>query len=309
MDAITLIFRNHSRRCSSFSAVLAVSLVGAVLHAGRADAQEACGDTSCGRGTVCATYVQECPRCLDGESSCGDCEPETLFYCAPAECESAADCASHMECVERPRQECEGEYPSCVEGESDEECIARVFEWQAESCQTITPQLCTPRWELPCQADADCGEKLRCDSGACTLVDEFCSADADCPVTWFCATINVGQCRPVPGGEIDECVYNQPPVRRCTEPSFGVREESAGGDDAATPERGDDGPVAGPAEDSSGVPASPSADASPSSTSHDAGCSVGAARSDVSRTSLAGLLALVLLRAGRVLRRRSAASR
>jgi hypothetical protein len=308
MDAITLVSRNHSRRRSTLAAALAVPLVGMVLHSSRASAQEACGDTQCGVGTACATYVQECPPCLDGESSCGVCEPETLFYCTPAECESGADCASHMACVERPRQECEGEYPSCVEGESDEQCIARVFEWQAENCQTLTPLLCTPRWELPCQADADCGDALRCDSGACTLIDEFCSADADCPVTWFCATINVGQCRPVPGGDIDECVYNQPPVHRCIAPSFGVREESAGGDDIATAERGDTGPVPSPADDSSSRSTSPAA-TSPAASSHDAGCSIGAARGHGSGVSLAGLLALALLRASRGLRRRSAASR
>jgi hypothetical protein len=294
MDAFTLVSRIHFHRRSALAAALVgIPLVGMVLHASPAGAQEACGDTSCGLGTACATYVQGCPRCLDGESSCGVCEPETLFYCTSAECESAADCASHMACVERPRQRCEGEPPGCVEGESDDECIARVFAWRAENCQTVTPLLCTPHWELPCQVDADCGAKLRCESGACTLVDEFCSEDADCPVTWSCATINVGQCRPVPGGEDDECVYDQPPVQRCIEPSFGVRQEGGGGDDVATAE-GDD---------------SPQAPGSSSTPSHDAGCSVAATRSDASHASLSGLLALALLGARRVLQRRSAASR
>jgi hypothetical protein len=293
MDAISLVSTIHFRRRSALAAALAVPLAGVLLLASRAGAQEACGDTSCGLGTACATYVQECPPCLEGESSCGVCEPETLFYCTPAECESAADCASHMACVERRRQQCEGEAPSCVEGESDDECIARVFAWRAENCQTVTPLLCTPRWELPCQADADCGAKLRCDSGACTLIEEFCSEDADCPVTWSCATINVGQCQPVPGGEDDECVYNQPPVQRCIEASFAVRHEGGAGDDVATAEGSD----------------SPQVPGSPSTTSDEAGCSLGATRSDASGASLPGLLALVLLGAGRVLRRRSAAAR
>jgi hypothetical protein len=294
MDAITLISRIQFRFRSALAAALvAVPLTGMVLHASRAGAQEACGDTSCGLGTACATYVQGCPPCLEGGSSCGVCEPETLFYCTPAECESAADCASHMACVERPRQECEGEAPSCVEGESDDECIARVFAWQAENCQTVAPLLCTPRWELSCQADADCGAKLRCDSSACTLIDEFCSDDADCPVTWSCTAINTGQCQPLPGGEDAECVYNQPPVQRCIAPSFAVREESGSGDDAITAEGGDSqqGPTA------------------PATASHDAGCSVGATRNDAHGASLPGLLALVLLGAGRVLQRRSAGSR
>jgi MYXO-CTERM domain-containing protein len=291
MDAFTLVSRIHFHRRSALAAALVgIPLVGMVLHASPAGAQEACGDTSCGLGTACATDVQGCPPCLEGESSCGVCEPETSFYCTPAECESAADCASHMACVERPQQQCEGQAPSCVEGESDAECIARVFEWQAENCQTVTPLLCTPRWQLPCQADADCGAKLRCDGGACTLIDEFCSEDADCPVTWVCAALNVGQCQPVPGGDDDgECVYNQPPVQRCIEPSFAVREESGGGDEVATAERDDAAPAPNPADD--------------------AGCAVAATRSDASPASVAGLLALALLGAGRALQRRSAASR
>jgi hypothetical protein len=310
MHAITRLSRNHSQRRSPFATPLAVSLValplvGVLLHPSPAAAQEACGDTQCGLGMACATHVQECPPCLEGESSCGGCEPEASFYCEAAACESAADCASHMECVERPRLECVGEYPSCVEGESDEQCIARVFAWQAESCQTIAPLLCTPRWQLPCEADSDCGDEFRCDSGACSLIDELCSEDADCPVTWFCATINVGQCVPVPGGESDECIYNQPPVHRCIEPSFAVRQESAGVDDVASEQRGG---AQASTPDASGMPPLASTPA-PSATGQRAGCSVGAGHSDVSRSSLAGLLALALLRAGQVLRRPSAAAR
>lgn len=293
------------RRCSS---VAALAVLGVVLQAASASAQEVCGDAQCNLDTACATYVKECVPCFEGESSCEVCEPETLFYCAEAECESAADCAGHTSCVESPRLECMGERPSCADGETDDECVARGLEWEGANCETIAPLLCIPRWRLPCQADADCGDGFRCDGGDCTLIDESCSEDTDCPVTWTCEPVNVGPCRPVPGGDIDECVYEQPPVHVCVEGLFAVR-ESAASDAGAVEGRGDIVPTPSRVDAASSMPSPASmASTSSSSASDGAGCSLAAPRSHATRSSIAGLVGLVLVLAGRV-RRRSSPSR
>jgi hypothetical protein len=214
---------------------IAIALAASALHAGGAEARETCDEASCGGGTGCEANEPGDPSCPDAPSSRSDCESGALLHCASPECASDADCASHMACVESPRQECEGEYPSCEPGESDDECIARVLAWQAAFCTIVTPLSCTPRWNLPCQSDASCGDKFLCDAASCVLSATGCSEDADCPVTWFCATINVGPCIAVPGGTDDECQYSEPPIHECVEPTFGVRED-VGEDGAAPPE-------------------------------------------------------------------------
>ncbi len=114
-----------------------------------------------------------------------------------ASCTTDADCMPYEVCENRLIQECPDGRPSCMPGESDEDCAARAMAWAAENCvQSEVPE-CWPRWWLPCETAADCSEGFGCDAGECVYVEAPCASDSDCPPFWTCVSSQVGEhCMP-----------------------------------------------------------------------------------------------------------------
>lgn len=182
--------------------------------AGSAAAQSCETNADCAPGFECEAYTVGwcsggCP--VDGpcpEPTCGE---ETYYACAPAECESDADCGGQMVCHTRTMVSCSGR-PTCA---PDSPCDEEV---EPHECVETAESRCAYRWEVPCEADADCGPGFACrtynewacdpwpakpdgerdgddrpdcyeiSAGKhCELLDLPCESDADCDEGLVCA--------------------------------------------------------------------------------------------------------------------------
>jgi Cys-rich repeat protein len=287
---------NHHFKISQPAALLRlfpilVTFAAAFLDAAPAAAQQACGELTCDKGTLCVTSQVDCG--CEGQSCPPDCDFDPMPFCTPASCETADDCASYMVCAASERRVCPDRAPSCEPGESDDDCAARAAEWQAEECDIIEQSICTPRWERQCTSDADCGAGFRCEApGACALSVEACAGDGDCPEAWTCQSVSSGSCLPTEGEE--ECHSAQ--ELRCVPP---LGSTVTGQDDVARSGSG--------ATSVDDAPAEEDLDAPPAALEgSSAGCSAAGAPMRGSAAWLGALFALGLSGTQRRWRRRRA---
>jgi hypothetical protein len=148
-----------------------------MLSSSAALAQECANDDDCDDGYSCqvAGTSAGCaaPTCAPGDEECAktppDCpEPEEFKLCMPAPCETDDDCGDAMVCYAYATGSCSGSAgrpaaTPCAEGQ---DCAGaeekRAPEPPEEQCTTETVSVCTPRYQLPCEHDDDCGEGFTC---------------------------------------------------------------------------------------------------------------------------------------------------
>jgi hypothetical protein len=122
-------------------------------------------DPGCGDGPACA-YGYECtvvggsgcsqPACAPGEA-CPEPEPCVVteeMGCTPAHCTADAECAAGMVC-HAWEQPCPVTDCACAPDVPDCGC-------GTTTCEPTHVSMCTPRYLLPCAADADCGAGFTC---------------------------------------------------------------------------------------------------------------------------------------------------
>jgi hypothetical protein len=126
-----------------------------------AQAQVACGTTTCPQGFVCQTIPGACPAILCEGPDCKPCTPTDSYVCVAAPCAADTDCGPNMVCNARDQLSCSGAgvAPACPRGET---CDAAAVPVEPPTCTTTTVSECTYRWQLPCQADSDCGSGFTC---------------------------------------------------------------------------------------------------------------------------------------------------
>lgn len=154
--------RKKVKMASSFTNSTRASLFGAFTLAllNTAVAQSECtDDASCPAGHTCQTSSYErCDwSCDEGSTATQGCTAtacEKVVYsaCQRAQCDTDADCGADMLCQQMAGSTC-SPAPACQPGEACEP--------PSECTQTEVKQ-CVYREELPCQADADCGDGYDC---------------------------------------------------------------------------------------------------------------------------------------------------
>jgi MYXO-CTERM domain-containing protein len=148
-----------------------IAAAGALLwQSGSAAAQECAADEDCVKGYTCEVV---------GESGCGfacpdngeecvpppDFECEVMQYkaCVPGPCSSDADCEDGMVCHEYESFDCpavdSGGAAECPPGS---ECPQPEPAPAPEPCEPSTTTQCVPRYAVPCEVDADCGDGFGC---------------------------------------------------------------------------------------------------------------------------------------------------
>ncbi len=133
----------------------------------QARAQQCSDDAACPRGFTCeVTAVSDCaapaPACEPGKACAmaptPTCESREYRSCVPGVCQTDADCASGMVCHEQRQESCAvAPSPPCADGGL---CPRPT----PPSCETKVERTCLPRYLLPCEQAAQCGEGFTCEA-------------------------------------------------------------------------------------------------------------------------------------------------
>lgn len=157
-----IIVERNEIRSPIRTAVVAAFLATSPLMPSIAQAQSTCGDQICERGFECNAYnMTSCPRPATPGAEVPECEATLAYDCVPAACSTDADCADDMVCHSSTVTECSGETgPQCDPAMGD--CGIDEPATPVE-CNSQIRQVCTARYDLPCQTAADCGPGFTCE--------------------------------------------------------------------------------------------------------------------------------------------------
>ncbi len=144
--------------------LLSITAAAALLgHSGRAAAQECESDADCVASYTCEVVGESgCGfACPDGTPDCApppdaDCAVMQYKACVPGPCSSDSDCEDGMVCFEQEVFSCP---PSA---EIDCPPGADCPKPPEPVCETTTTSSCVPRYAVPCEEDADCGDGFDC---------------------------------------------------------------------------------------------------------------------------------------------------
>ena len=159
-----------------------VSLGAVCLWTQAARAQACAKDEDCVKGFTCQAYeTSVCPTspaCERGKECPAPepCTTETQHQCAPAACKTNADCADFMVCHTSTTTECPA-VPATAACPPNQTCPPPE-PVDAGSCKPVTSTQCVPRYELPCETAADCGDGFSCEAvEECTCSGTGASGD------------------------------------------------------------------------------------------------------------------------------------
>jgi MYXO-CTERM domain-containing protein len=144
---------------SSLLSLLAAAAV--TFTSGAAHAGPSCSKNSdCLKGFLCQTSsAVACPEiaCAPNEPCIPPvCDTTPVSACVPGPCSADSDCATGMACVAQAQNCATPATPPCAAGAT---CPTVVVD--AGACGSTVKQ-CIPRYDLPCQADSDCGSGFTC---------------------------------------------------------------------------------------------------------------------------------------------------
>jgi hypothetical protein len=129
-----------------------------------ANAQTCAGNSDCAQGLTCqaiSTTPSPTPACPPG----ADCHllilPSPTQTCLPAPCQTDANCGQEMVCHSETTTSCSGGTGAAVKCLPNAPCPTIPPPADPVCTETTTSQ-CAYRWQLPCNADADCGTGFVC---------------------------------------------------------------------------------------------------------------------------------------------------
>lgn len=135
-----------------------LALLGFAPQASAAAIGDTCSDDAdCGKGLICEVVGGTACACPDNGMECPPCETTELRACIPGPCTQDSDCADGLVCVTYDVP-CATTEPACP---PDQQCDAPA----PMPCEATTASVCAPKWILPCEADADCGDGFACEAG------------------------------------------------------------------------------------------------------------------------------------------------
>lgn len=122
-------------------------------------AQAQCEEDTCPAGYTCEEVSYD--NCVwaceeDGECTVSDCVTENYTSCQRAACETDADCGDEMVCQTLTTNCATPSTPPCAPGEECPEPPPIL------PCENTEYNQCTPRSELPCEDNSDCGAGFDC---------------------------------------------------------------------------------------------------------------------------------------------------
>jgi hypothetical protein len=149
----------------------------------QAAAQSCTADTDCPQSYVCAVSgTSTAPACkgTDCPADAGAPAPVVYKSCRPKDCSTDADCGTGMVCYQEKTTSCSGGGAATSGCAANTKCDAgTIVTIIPETCTTTTRNICAFKWQLPCNADSDCGDAFVCDptvSGGCATSSRGVSA-------------------------------------------------------------------------------------------------------------------------------------
>ncbi len=145
-----------------------------VLAGVRASAQTCSADTDCPQSYVCVASGTSTPPACKGADCPADADagaPVIYKFCEPKDCATDADCGAGMVCYDDKTTTCTGGGSATSGCAPNTKCDAGlVVTTTPETCTTTSRKLCAFKWQVPCNADTDCGDGFVCQpsvSGGC----------------------------------------------------------------------------------------------------------------------------------------------
>ena len=163
-----------------FLGVTAIAAVSGL--AGSAAAQTCTTDADCPQSFTCVdggvttSPTAPDPACAPG-AECPKLAPSTTpptvyKYCQAKSCSADANCGPGMVCHTQTYSECSGGAPTTAIACAPNTTCERPAPTPPETnCTNRTISRCAFKWELPCKADAECGDGFTCKptvSGSCS---------------------------------------------------------------------------------------------------------------------------------------------
>ncbi|HTQ07979.1 MAG TPA: hypothetical protein VMI54_29200 [Polyangiaceae bacterium] len=140
------------------SCLVALSFAGPLAFVAPARADVACGDQTCPQNYTCQSEPVACPAiaCAKDDPNCTPVScTGTVQTCEPLPCTSDSDCADGMVCYTQTEEVCPTA-PACAKGQDCPQATDTT-------CTTSTMSGCVPKYLLPCNVDADCGDGFTCE--------------------------------------------------------------------------------------------------------------------------------------------------
>src|SRR4051794_29001974 len=145
-----------------------LTLAALVATAGPARAQDCKTAADCGKGFTCtfvpspsAPPTKPCAAdmpCAAIEPPPADAGTTTSGYCTEATCATNADCGASMLCHPESYEVCSGG----TVGACPANTKCDLTPPEPSSCSTVTTSTCKYKWQLPCNADSECGAGFTC---------------------------------------------------------------------------------------------------------------------------------------------------
>jgi Cys-rich repeat protein len=147
-----------------------------------ASAQSCTADTDCPQSFACVVTGMSTPPACKGTDCPADAaasEPIVYKGCQPKSCASDVDCGSGMVCYGDKLTSCSGSGGTTSGCPANTKCDAGAVVTSVETCTTTTRYVCAFKWQVPCNADSDCGDGFVCQpnvSGGCATSSRGVSA-------------------------------------------------------------------------------------------------------------------------------------
>lgn len=159
----------HQKVMSLKKAILGSAVLLTVVgFATGASAQTCTSDKDCPQSYSCVTSgvvtqpLPACPPNADCAKLDVDAGQIVIMTCTPKACSTDADCGAGMVCHTETEESCSGGggAPSCA---PNTKCDAGAPVMTTSTCTITTTKLCAFKWQLPCNASADCGDGFACE--------------------------------------------------------------------------------------------------------------------------------------------------
>ena len=156
---------------SSMKNLVVIAAAALLAVSGTSRAQTCTSDSDCPKGMTCQASGDTPVPAIACVSDAGECPPlpgQPVATCQLASCQSDADCGQDMVCRSSSFTSCSASGSAPVKCDPGATTCEPVPPPPPPKCEETTVSQCIFKWQLPCNADADCGAGFVCQPNVTT---------------------------------------------------------------------------------------------------------------------------------------------